>query len=175
MSVYIWGSTWLLCVSKPLGDHTQSSIYKYSGSPGGSLHFIRHTYRTHPTSTQSIATREKHTFPHGLPSVAPKTNLNSCLYSRLLSPLELHRIKSCLLLHRQGFRKMCQNRQSGLSCCCWSLRRDDTVCLQLMWLWTHQLSGQEKDSMIAVPWLRLAFFKCSNLCSLSVVFNAFWP
>lgn len=98
-SVNIRGSTWLLCVPKPLGDRTQSSTSKCSSSSGGSLHFIRPIHRTHPTSTQSLATRDKHnTFPHGLPSVAPKTNLNSCLYSRLLFPLQLYRIKSCLLL-----------------------------------------------------------------------------
>jgi len=78
---------------------TLSPTYKYSGSPEGSLHFIRRIYGTRPTSTQPVAVREKHdTFPHGLPSVAPQTNLNSCLYPRLLFPLELHRIKSCLLL-----------------------------------------------------------------------------
>lgn len=53
---------------------------------------------------------------------------------------------------------MCQNRQSGLSCCCWSLRRDDTACLQLMQLWTRQFSGQEKDSMMAVPDYGLHFW-----------------
>lgn len=105
------GSTWLLRVSKPWSDHIKLSTYKYSGSPEGSLDFIRRIYRTHPTSASPIATREKHNaFPHCLPSVAPKPNLNSCLYPRLLLPLELHRIKSCLLL---WLRRFYTNKVSG--------------------------------------------------------------
>lgn len=103
-SVYIWGSTWLLCVSKPWSAHIKLSTYKYSGSPEGSLDFIRGIYRTHPTTASPIATREKHNaFPHWLPHVAPKPSLNSCLYPRLLLPSELHRIKSCLLLWLRRF------------------------------------------------------------------------
>lgn len=70
---------------------------------------------------------------------------------------------------------MCQDRQSGLSCCCWSLRRDDTVCLQLRQLWTLQFPGQKKDSKDHNPLITaciLEMFKslqpfCSIQCVLT--------
>lgn len=65
-TVNIRGSTWLLCVPKPLGDCTQSSTSKCSSSSGGSLHFIRPIHRTHPTSTQSLTPGTSTThFPMG--------------------------------------------------------------------------------------------------------------
>lgn len=62
------------------------------------LQQLRRKPTLHQTHSQDISyqhavldTRDKHnTLPHGLPSVAPKTNLNSCLYSRLLFPLQLY-------------------------------------------------------------------------------------
>lgn len=97
--VNIQGSTRLLCAPQPLGDCTQSSISKCSSSSGGTYTSSDPFHRTHPASTQSLATRDKHnTFPYGLPSDAPKTILNLGLYSRLLFPLQLCRIKRCLLL-----------------------------------------------------------------------------